>query len=339
MTCIAVVMTSFNRKPTTIQAIEALKRQRLPAAAVLRICLADDGSHDGTADAVLASHPEVIIAHGDGSLYWTGGTLLAESIAMQKSPDYVLWLNDDVTLDDDAVKVLLEAAERADIVVGSVTDPGSNEIVYGGFRCPLARCVFPMERVVPDGTVQPIDTMNGNVVLVTARARELVGPLDKVLRHNMADIDYGRRATQIGLSVVLAPRSVGICKKNLAKQAWSEPTRPLFDRLRGVMSTKGCPPRAWLRFTRRHCGWKWPRYFLGPYLRALFPSVMLDIRRLRQMHLLNMGRRGADQKEWSIKTPFDGDEQSQASVHHRGSFHDKYREDTAKRDADPGTHG
>jgi GT2 family glycosyltransferase len=106
-------------------------------------------------------------------------------------------------------------------------------------------------------------------VLVPAAVRARVGGLDAGMRHNMADLDFGLRASRMCVAVVIAPLTVGRCQNNDQKQSWADPSRPLNSRLRTVISTKGTPPRQWYSFTRRHCGWWWPRYFVGPYVRAL----------------------------------------------------------------------
>ena len=111
-------------------------------------------------------------------------------------------------------------------------------------------------------------TMNGNVVLVPRSVREQVGPLDGRFQHNMSDMDYGFRAVKAGFDIVVARQAIGTCRKNIEKGKWSDPTVPLSERIRAVLSFKGLPPRQWLRFTVRHTGWWWPRYFLAPYVRA-----------------------------------------------------------------------
>ena len=106
---------------------------------------------------------------------------LAEQTALSADPDYLLWLNDDVTLDEDAIAKLLET-ERANrpgrcIVVGAVRDPSSGEVSYSGVQ---RRDFHPLrvDIVEPDSKPKTVQMFHGNVVLVSRAASRLVGPID-----------------------------------------------------------------------------------------------------------------------------------------------------------------
>ena len=269
---IAVMMACFNRRETTLRCLRHLHTQRGLDGIALDVHLVDDASVDGTADAVRAEFPSVRVLGGTGSLYWAGGMRLADASAWSTRPDHLLWLNDDVVLSPDAIATLLATAERTGdrgIVVGSLRSPDGSRLTYGGYRQPDPRRPLALERVEPDGTAQDIATMNGNVVLVPAAVRDALGPPDLRFRHNMADMDYGFRARAAGFRVVLCPSIVGWCERNAAKERWSDSSLPLAARLRTVTAFDGLPPHEWWTFTRRHCGRRWARYFIGPYVRAL----------------------------------------------------------------------
>lgn len=267
---VAAVMTVFNRRETTLRCLGQLQAQDLPDGVRLQAFVVDDGSTDGTGDAIRGGYPEAHVMEGTGSLFWTGGMHLADKAAWATRPDYLLWLNDDVDLDPDAVAVLLSAVRQTDdraIVVGAVTDPTSGQISYGGYR--RVGRPLDLERIPPNGQVQSVDTMNGNVVLIPSAVRAAIGPPDITFSHNMADMDYAFRARSAGFGVVLAPRPVGRCETNTAKQRWRDPVVPLRQRWEIVQSFKGLPPREWWTFTRRHTGAWWLRYFPSPYVRAI----------------------------------------------------------------------
>lgn len=271
---VAVLMTCFNRQETTLAAIAGLEAQLLPAAVELEIFLTDDGSSDGTSEAVRLQHPAVRLLTGDGSLFWTGGTLRSEHAALAGDPDFLLWLNDDVALEATAIADMLGIASPGTVVVGAVSLPGGSTSSYGGYRRAQPHRRFPLSKVEPDGHPQQVETMNGNVVLIPKRVRRDLGGLDPRLRHNMADMDFGFRCADSGVPVILTPRFVGTCSENPGKHPWSDPRTPLAARWKAVLSVKGLPPGQWLIFTRRHLGWRWPRYFAGPYIRTLLVGIL-----------------------------------------------------------------
>src|SRR5690606_8939538 len=97
--------------------------------------------------------------------------------------DYYLWLNDDTDLDADAVSRLLDTArlleargEPAAIVIGSMRDPVSGQVTYGGRYRPtrLRRTRFTVLTPSPDEPL-PSETLNGNLVLVPAALAHTVG--------------------------------------------------------------------------------------------------------------------------------------------------------------------
>ena len=108
---IAVLMTCHNRRELTLRCLA-----RLPGQTHFRpenLFLVDDGSSDGTGDAVLAAMPQANVICGDGSLFWNGGMRRAweGAIASGRKFDFVLWLNDDVELADDAFAMLVADAD------------------------------------------------------------------------------------------------------------------------------------------------------------------------------------------------------------------------------------
>jgi GT2 family glycosyltransferase len=278
---VAALITCFNRRDTTQRCLGLLRNQSIGDDVTIDVFLVDDGSTDGTAQAVAESFPDVRILQGGGTLFWTGGMLLAEESALATEPTHLLWLNDDVCLTPTAVAGLLRASESAAedaIAVGAVCSPEGGGFTYGGYTAPDSAWPLRLEPLIPCGSEQEVDTANGNVVLIPIAARQRIGPLDERLRHNMADMDYLFRARQCGVAVVSTAGYVGTCERNVAKQKWSLPSTPFRERLRGVVSVKALPPRQWSRFARSHGGRRWPLTFVSPYLRAVFPRVNAERR-------------------------------------------------------------
>lgn len=277
MISLAVLIASFNRRDTTLRCLERLSSQVGLDDIDLRIFLVDDASSDGTAFAVRQRFPDVNVLDGTGDLYWTGGMLMADAAAWNTRPNLMLWLNDDVDLFANALRDLVDAVIETDfsaIVVGAVCDPETGTTTYGGYGRPDSRQPLKIQRVEPSGKLETIDTMNGNVVAIPRSVREAIGTLDGRFSHNMADMDYGYRASRAGLPLVLAPRFVGSCPLNSAKSKWNDPSVPLRGRWAAIKSVRGLPPREWLEFTRRYYGRRWPRYFVSPYVRCVACGVL-----------------------------------------------------------------
>ena len=273
---ITVLMTCFNRKEMTLEALESLFSQKRVEDLDVTVYLVDDGSRDGTSQAVAERFPQVSILQGDGSLFWNGGMRKAFAHALAKGFDGYIWFNDDTCLDEDALYRLTTCANEvaeslgSAIVVGSIRDPHTGERSYGGVTRRAFRFRLDFVPELPDdrGPVR-CDTMNGNFTLIPATVAERLGNLDGAFRHQLADFDYGLRATEAGIPVILAPGYYGCCSDNSASGTWRDSSQPFSKRWRHLLSPKGAPFREWILYTRRHFGWRWPLYALSPYVKTI----------------------------------------------------------------------
>lgn len=277
---LAVLITCHNRRITTLTCLHALYQQDV----IFDVFLVDDGSSDGTSEAVRTNYPEVNILKGDGNLFWVGGMRLAFSKALKNGYDYYLWLNDDTTLDSNALLNLLnthhylvKCGHPNSIVIGSARDPLTGKLTYGGQVRSSHRWDRKLEPLKP--ALEPIecDTMQGNCVLIPHSVAEKVGNIDAAFIHTFGDLDYGLRARQLGCSVWIAPGYVATCSRNSMQQSWADTNLTLSERLKKAFHSKGFPTRAWTTFLRRHSGPFWFIHWIRPYLRAVIGYRNLNV--------------------------------------------------------------
>ena len=290
---IAVLITCHNRKQKTIDSLKALFAQDPPLNAQLLVYLVDDGSTDGTAEAISTAFPDVKILQGDGNLFWNRGMCLAFDEALKADYDFYLWLNDDTLLYKNAIAVLLNAFQElvkqtgtSPIIVGSVCDPVTGLSTYGGAIKVAWWHPFRYRRLEPDRSPKPCDTMNGNCVLVPRGVTSAIGGLDPAFSHTSGDFDYGLRARKKGCSVWLAPGYVGTCPRNSYQEScMHDPEMGLWERWQKIVQPKGLPPSEFRVMAQRHGGPLWPLYWMMPYVRltlmSLFGGLMRPIRKSR----------------------------------------------------------
>jgi GT2 family glycosyltransferase len=277
---IAVLMTCHNRRNTTLACLQALYEQDV----AFDVYLVDDGSSDGTSDAVSKYYPKVKILEGNGNLFWVGGMQLAFSEALKSSYDYYLWLNDDTLVEPKALINLLaihhnltKCVHADSIIVGSTREAVTGKPTYGGAVRSKHWYSNKYEFVEPGQTPQECDTMYGNCVLIPHSVAEKVGNLDTAFIHTLGDLDYGLRARKLGCSVWAAPGYVGTCSKNSVCGSWADTNLPISERLKKVVQPKAYPPRAWTIFVKRHSGPFWYIYWLLPYVRAVIGYRNLSV--------------------------------------------------------------
>lgn len=250
--CLVSLATSFNRATIDFPGMK------------LSVVAVDDGSTDGTSNALIGVWPEATIVQANGSLYWAGGMALAERIAIRDHPSltHLLWLNDDTLLLPDSVCNLLKLSVQLpdSIIVGSIADYDSGEVIYSGIRCSRWHPGHN-RKVSPNGAPQKVDTMNGNAVLVPVSVVAALGGIDGQYGHAAADFDYGRRASALGYETWLIGEVCGLGKRD-------QPKRPasILGRWRDLTSIKGAPPGKNLRYVKRHAGVLWPIFAVSPYM-------------------------------------------------------------------------
>lgn len=278
---VGVIMTSHNRREKTLECLNTLSASQHVGHVQLNGVLVDDGSIDGTAEAVGKAYPWIRVLHGDGSLFWCRGMHRAFETALHHGFDYYLWLNDDTMLYTDALARLLDCAavQRARtgkpvIVVGSTVDEHSGKLTYGGERRAVWWRRTSFVRVQPGDQAQLCESMNGNIVLIPAESARRVGNLDPAFEHAMGDTDYALRATKLGVGVWVAPGVHGTCGHNPVSNTFLDSDLPLSKRWRQMLGRKGLPWRSWGVLTRRHAGIFWPLYFIWPYVRTLLSGAM-----------------------------------------------------------------
>lgn len=269
---LSVIIACHNRKELTIQCVERARDAAVRADAAISFTVFDDGSSDGTGEALSQLPVSLSIIRGDGSAYWASSMATAEETVMKKDTfndsDFILWLNDDVVLDDDAfIRLTACAADHSDsVLVGAMRDPVSRTVSYSGLRRSGAH-PLRFQRVDASAEVQAIETFNGNLVLVPGHVALRLGGIDGGFSHGLADIDYGLRCARAGIPVVQAPGTYGSCSLNPSPaqgslvQEWNRFIGPKgggnFDSLRRVLRKTN--RKSWLVYVSVTYGLWWIR--------------------------------------------------------------------------------
>lgn len=266
---VQVIIASHNRRPLTEQAID--RALSLTGEYDVRVYLFDDGSTDGTREAVRSRGEAVHLIEGDGSAFWANSMASAESAALGdhdfvngSGPAYIVWLNDDSRLDGGALESLLNICEdRPDaIVVGSMRDPDTGVVTYGGL---VRDGLHPLHfrTVTPSSDrVTNVKAMNGNLVVMRREVATVVGGIERRFAHGMADIEYALRAGRIETPTVVAPGFFGTCARNPL-----EPSTPFRKSWQNFVGPKGPGHPASLRLLLHAAAPKtWPFWWAATYL-------------------------------------------------------------------------
>lgn len=263
---IYAILSSFNRRTLTLRCLGQLLEAESEALQI-RVTLFDDGSTDGTVEAVLEQFPRVHIIRGTGDAYWAKSMALAEKAVLrsvsEQDDGFILWLNDDVFLRQDAVRRAIAAADRTPgaVIVGAMQDTQAGNVTYSGMQR-HGRHPLRYTKVAPGDKDRVVDAFNGNFVLVPLSTARKVGGIDGRFSHAWADIDYAYRCFDNGIPAILPPGYFGECDTN----AYAPYPGLMNSWQRFIGKKGGGNPRSLYRILRRHGGHEWPVYFLATYI-------------------------------------------------------------------------
>ena len=215
-----IITPVHNRRDETLQCLRSLKRSRLEGIAA-HIIVVDDGSSDGTSEALGREFPDVEIVHGDGNLWYTAGTNRGLEAALTHGPDYILAINNDSIFDEDCIRRLVECGERHPrSIVGALLLSWETphqvfqvaprwELWSGGMRHWRHQTVW----TVPQRPWQ-VDLIVGNCVLYPAQAVREAGFMDEKRLVQYGDAEYTPRMRRRGWRLLIEPRARVFCQPN-----------------------------------------------------------------------------------------------------------------------------
>jgi GT2 family glycosyltransferase len=249
-TTVAVVMLTLNQRDTTLRALASLMPQVEPG---MRVLVWDNGSNDGTVEAVLAAYPDVVAHHHPTNLGVASGRNAGAKFVIERyQPEYLLFLDNDLVLRPRFVRELLDVLER-DPDVGQVQakllyldEPG--RINDGGG----VRINFLLGQTDPVG-FKEIDRgqceqvapciSGGGAMMVRARLFHELGGFDGVFDpFGPEDLDFSLRLQEAGHRALYIPTAVALHAVNHTYEGGGDYTA-VYARSKA---------RHWLRFLRRH---------------------------------------------------------------------------------------
>jgi GT2 family glycosyltransferase len=260
---VCAVVLNWNGREDTLRCLESLKTDPFDA---LDVVLVDNGSRDGSLDAVAAAFPSVRCVRNSENVGIARGFNQGIEQASALGSDYVFFLNNDATLEPGCLRALVAAAEAmpeaailAPLIVEEALDGGgSPEVWYAGgsfslflgvpehdgrhatVPAPAARAAAPRE----------VTFATGCALLVRRRLFETIGRFDERFFAYAEDADLALRARAAGARIVFVP--------------WARVRHQVgatFRRTTGEASRYRLATANLLRLERKHARWyHWPTF-------------------------------------------------------------------------------
>ncbi|MEO6629853.1 MAG: glycosyltransferase family 2 protein [Aquihabitans sp.] len=218
---VVAVCPVHNRRDLTLQCLDSLLVGSDLSTVDLKVIIVDDGSTDGTTEAIRATFPEVEVVEGDGTLWYTAGTNRGIEAALAHEPSFILAMNDDQIFDTAAVGAMVDCAQRHPrSVIGALlvrwddptlvfqVDP-QWETRFGGWHHwqHLRVADVPNHAWV-------VDLIVGNCLLYPVEAIQSAGLMDEKRFPMLGDAEYTPRMRRQGWQLLIEPTAIVECQPN-----------------------------------------------------------------------------------------------------------------------------
>jgi GT2 family glycosyltransferase len=208
------VVLSWNGREETLRCLESLTRVTNPP---IRIVCVDNGSTDGSVDAIREQYPGIHLIENGENLGFSGGNNAGIRWALGHGAEWLVLVNNDAVVAEDAFAGFAAAAAEhpgAGALAGKLysADP-PDRIWFAGQRylAWLGYSGRARGQGRPDADryrrVVPTDRAAGALMAVSRPAIERAGLLDDDLFAYAEDVDWSLRIREAGFELLFAPRA------------------------------------------------------------------------------------------------------------------------------------
>lgn len=203
---VGIIVLCWNHKDYTDRCLEAVFRQTYQEKFVLVV---DNGSTDGTGALVKKKYPGCRVIENGKNLGYAEGNNVGIREALRLGADYVLILNNDLTLGADGLEKLVGETEKSPkIGIAGPALPRPEGPVNGSFRKKFyfkrAHSAFLKDYPSIHQT-SPMSWIPGCCMLIRRSLLEKVGLLDSAFFAYHEDREFCFRARQAGFHFVCVP--------------------------------------------------------------------------------------------------------------------------------------
>lgn len=215
MSSVDVIIVTWNGRADTIQAVEGVLSQRIPPrVSRLTVTVVDNGSKDGTLEALAARFPQVRVLELWSNRGFTGGVRLGVTTS---DADLVILLNNDAIPEPEWLRELVEAIDSAppDVIAvggeivdlsGTLVDFARGAMTFDGHAFQIGfRKRREEVRILPSGS-EILFACGGNMI---ARREPFlaIGGFDDDYFAYLEDVDFGWRSWIAGYRTLWEPRA------------------------------------------------------------------------------------------------------------------------------------
>jgi GT2 family glycosyltransferase len=238
-----IVVLNWNGLADTRALLPTLARCRMPDGWRAHVLVVDNGSSDGSVDALAREFPDVELLALPDNRRFAGGNNLGLARALERGADAIMLLNNDTEADPALCERLLLALEQADGPAAAAPliyfGAPSQVIWYAGARCDPALGLAQHRglRARDEGQYRVVEDtgyLTGCCLVAPRAVWERVGPLDERYFIYAEDADWCLRARAAGVRLLFVP-TARLWHKVSASSGASSPWK-IYQRLRANLT-------------------------------------------------------------------------------------------------------
>jgi len=249
---------NWNGREDTLRCLAALREMRGP----FEVVVADNGSRDGSVDAIRAEHPDVTLIENGANLGYSGGNNAAIRHALGQGAAWVVLVNNDAEVEPGTLEALSAAVERhprAGVLAGKLLHADGGDVQWAGQRVGLITGYSgrPRGHGRRDGFAYRVegatDRAVGALMAVSAEAAAAAGLLDEDLFAYVEDVDWSLRIRAAGFECVFAPGARAAHRVSASTGGAAASTHTVYYGVRNTLVVVerhrplGCVGSAWRR--------------------------------------------------------------------------------------------
>ncbi|NJN17688.1 MAG: glycosyltransferase family 2 protein [Oscillochloris sp.] len=251
---VAIITLNWNRKQDTLDFLASCRGLHYPHTCLIVV---DNGSEDGSPEAIGAAFPEVDQLLNGANLGFAAGMNVGLRHGLQSGAAFMLLANNDTTMEPDMLDQLVATAreQQAGLISPMIYYADLPQRIWwlGGRLRPLLLEIRRQD-TPPHGKPVPfaVDFITGCGMLIARETLDRIGLLDERFFMYYEDSDYCLRARRAGVRVFVEPRAVMYHKVARSSGGSDSPN----ERYQMARSS--------VQYFRKHARlWQWP--LIWPY--------------------------------------------------------------------------
>jgi len=211
---VSIVILNWNQRDMTLACLESLRKISYPN---YEIIIVDNGSTDGSIEAIKKEFPELTVIENGRNLGVAGGRNVGIEYVQQRGTDYLLLLDNDTIVHKDFMTEMVKAGEsdnRAGILTGKIYFYSEPDKIWCA-GCSLSLYRRHISAIGYDeidkgqyDDIREVEHVAGCCLMIKKKVIDEIGILDQnFIEYFTEDTDWCLRARKKGYKIMYVPKA------------------------------------------------------------------------------------------------------------------------------------